>query len=644
MKFEPLEKRKLLSAWAPSSFDTLVDECSVAEVGQAFPGGEATQVCLEDHPDLIRLLESKAKSEEEWFLLLSGLVALMPTDTPKTTGNVIEFADNLVGKRPINRLKRDAVNYALRNKPLLRERVGMVLPRAHKRTKQQWIDLLESVIDRLPDGVPPTVSNIALHSGGILTAQMIRNAMMWHEIQAFKQGWMKRELEVPRSRDGWRTLLKQAVAELPAGVPPTSNEIDAFTFGQIGRTQIASAMHRFEIPYRDVGLVREVIVTKPKEEWRDLLKDRAQEVPPGASPTPYHVGPLVHERNGAEVVRDVVWYYDISFAEVDMVALPQTKAEWLEAIQRAKRNLRPGARPAPRSIATSSRHEFTLQELKQAMKSPDKGGFGITCGEAGLEKESRPKRSLQERLQIIKSTAQGVFQATGYYATPQEVSARLSRRYDEEFTATQVVSAIREADGITYEDLCMITSPHSPHAQVHSQAQAIGIQAEMLRGDEEGAGARLVAGRSRSLAPDARLDVEDAIFRARQRLPRDTGKLVDDVVAKLRSEADLLYDIDALAESLNKSPEQVQLTLQALHEVFGEGSWEHTPESRTMGEKETDRAVVGANRMSEEDNPIEVEPEGNETSARYPLFENGDPVERLLRHILTSSTACPDSC
>lgn len=638
MRFEPLEKRKLLSAWAAPSLDTLLDESPVAQVGHACPSGEEAQVRLEDHPDLIHLLENKAKCEEEWFLLLSGLVALMPAATPKTTGNVVEFADGLIGDRPVNRLKRDAVNFALRNKPLLRERVGMVLPRARKRTKQEWIDLLESVIDRLPDGFPPTVSNIASHSGGLLTPQMIRNAMMWHEIQAFKQGWMKREHEVPRSRDGWTMLLKQAVAELPAGVPPTSNEIEVLTFGQIGRTQIASAMHRFEIPYREVGLVREVIVAKPREAWMDLLKDRAKQVPPDASPTPYHVGPLVYERNGAEVVRDVVWYYDIDFAEVGMVALPQTKAEWLAAIQRARKNLIPGTRPAPRNIAASSRYEFTLPELKQAMKLPDKGGFGITYGEAGLEKELGTKRSLEERLQMIEGAARDIFEATGYYATPQDVSAHLSRRHDEEFTATQVVTAIREADGVSYEDLSMITSKHGPHVQVHSQAQVIGIQGEMLRGDEEGAGARFVAGRSRSIAPDARLDVEDAIYRARLKLPDDTAKLVDDVVAKLRSESDLLYDIDALAESLNKPPEQVQLTLRALHEVFGEGSWEYDPESPAIDEKQAETPVNRSKRMSEEDDTPEAQPENGGPGSCYTDSDNDVPIDQLLRHIATSLT------
>ncbi len=588
MRFEPLEKRKLLSAWPAPSLDTPFDRSPVAEVGHVHPNGGESAIRLEDHPDLIHLLENKARDEEEWFLLLSGLIALMPAGAPKTTGNVVEFADRLIGERPINRLKRDATNYALRNKPRLRERVGMVLPRERKRTRQEWVDLLESVIDGLPDGIPPTVSNIASHSGGLLTVPMIRNAVMWHDIRAFKEGWMKREHEVPRSRAGWTTLLKQAVAELTAGIPPTSNAIEALTFGWIKRTQIASALHRFDIPYREAGLVREVILTKPRDEWIGLLKDRAREVPAAASPTPYHVGPLVYERNGAEVVRDIVWYYGIDYAEAGMVALPQTKAEWLAAIQRARGNLKPGARPVPPSLARSSRHEFTLQELKQAMKSPGKGGFGIAYGEAGIEREICAKRSLEERLEMIRGAAGEIFEATGSYATPQDVSAHLSRRHDEAMTATDVASAIREAGGMSYEDLYMITSKHSPHVQVHSQAQVIGIRGEMLPGDEDGAGARFIAGRSRSIAPDARLDVEDAICRARQRLPHDTAKLVDEVVVKLRMEADLLYDMDALAESLNRSPEQVQLTLQALHEVFGEGSWDYSPEPRAKDKKQAE--------------------------------------------------------
>ncbi len=578
MRFEPLERRKPLSAWPAPVLDPLADQSLVAEVGQACPSGGEAHAGLEDHPDLVRLLANKAKGEDEWFLLLSGLVALMPADTPKTTGNVVEFANGLIGDRPVNRLKRDAVNYALRNAPFLRERVGMVLPRERSRTRQEWIGLLEAVVHRLPDGIPPTVSNIASHSGGLLTVQMIRNAMMWHDIPAFKEGWMKREHEVPRSRNGWTTLLRQAVAELPAGVPPTSNEIETLTFGQIKRTQIASAMHRFDIPYREVGLVREVIVARPRDEWIGLLEDRARQVPPGASPTPYHVGPLVYDRNGAEVVRDVVWYYHIDLAEVGMVALPQTKAEWLAAIRRAGKNLKPGTRPVPRAIAKSSRREFTLRELKQAMKSPGRGGFGITYREAGLERQTDTKRSPEERLQMIERAAREIFEATGCYATPREVSARLSRRHGEGFTTAQVVRTIRQADGVSYEDLGMITSKHGPHVQVHSRAQVIGIQGELLDGDEEGAGARFVAGRSRWIAPHARLDVEDAICRARRRLPRDTAKLVDDVVAKLRLESDLLYDLDALAESLGKPPEQVQLTLQALHEVFGEGGWDCSPE------------------------------------------------------------------
>jgi hypothetical protein len=370
----------------------------------------------------------------------------------------------------------------------------------------------------------------------------------------------------------------------------------------------------------------------------DLLKDRAEEVPPGASPTPYHVGPLVYERSGAEVVRDVVWYYDIDFAEVGMVALPQTKAEWLAAIQRARQNLQPGTRPAPRNIAASSRYEFTLPELRQAMKSPDKGGFGITYGEAGLEKELGTKRCREERLQMIEEAAREIFEATGYYATPQDVSAHLSRKHDEEFTATQVVSAIREADGVSYEDLTMITSKHGPHVQVHSQSQVIGIQGEILDGDEDGAGARFVAGRSRSIAPDARLDVEDAIYRARLKLPDDTAKLVDDVVAKLRLESDLLYDIDALAESLNKSPEQVQLTLRALHEVFGEGSWEYDPESPAMDEKQSRATVKSSSRVSLEDDTLEMKPETDSPGSCCIDSESDVPIDRLLRHIATSLT------
>lgn len=632
MKFEQLERRKLLSAWPASLLDPCVDQGSVAEVSHAYSSGEETQIRLEDHPDLVRLLENKAKSEEEWFLLLSGLVALMPVATPKTTGNVVEFADNLIGDRPINALKRDSVNYALRNKPHLRQRVGMVLPRERKRTKEEWIKLFQSVINDLPDGIPATVSNIAFYSNGLLTVQKIRNAMMWHEIQAFKQGWMKREYEVPRSRGGWMTLLKQAIAELPAGTPPTCHEVEVLTFGQIKRTQIASAMHRFDVSYREVGLVREVIVTKTREAWRDLLQDRAKQVPQGVSPTPYHVGPLVYERNGAEIIRDVLWYYGIRYADVDMVPLPQTKGEWLEAIQRAKQNLKPGTRPVPRKIAKSSRKEFTFRELKQAMKSPDKGGVGITYEAAGLEKETRVRRSLEERMQMIKGAAQQLFETTGYYATPHDVSTLLRRKHDEQWTSSQVVSAIREAGVVAYEDLSMITSKHGAHVQVHSRAEAIGVQGELLAGDEDGVGAKFVAARSRFIAPDARLDVEDAIHRTRLRVPHDHGKLVDDVVAKLRSESDLLYDIDALAESLNKTPEQVQLTLQALHEVFGEGSWDHSLDSQAMDEEETEEAVSLSHGMSE----------GDKAGACYSVFENGAPVDRLLRQILNSLASCPD--
>jgi hypothetical protein len=532
---------------------------------------------LEDHPDLIRLLENKAKSEEEWFLLLSGLVALMSVDTTKTTGNVVEFANNLIGERPINSLKRDSVNYALRNKPVLRERAGMVLPRERKRTKREWTNLFKSVIDHLPDGISATVSNIASYSNGLLTVQMIRNAMAWHEIQAFQEGWMKREYEVPRSRDGWITLLTQAIAELPAGTPPTSNEIEVLTFGQITRTQIASAMHRFGISYRGVGLAREVILAKTREEWMELLRDRVKELPQGASPTAYRIGPLVYERNGVEIIRDVLWYYGIKYPEVDMVPLPQTQTEWIEAIQRAKQNLKPDTKPTPQNIAKSSRNEFTFRELGQAMKSPDKGGFGITYEKAGLEKEIKVKRSLEERIQMIDGAAQEIFDTTGYYATPQDVSTLLRKEHGEEFAATQIAAAIREAGVVSYEELNMITSKHGPLVQVHSEAQTIGVQGEMLDGDEDGTGAKFVAARSRSIAPDARLDVEDAICRTRLKLPHDKGKLVDDVVAKLRLESDLLYDIDALADSLDRTPEEVQLTLQALHEVFGEGSWRWTP-------------------------------------------------------------------
>lgn len=636
MRFEQLEKRALLSACAASSFDTQADESVFAEVGHAHPGGEETQACLEDHPDLVHLLNNKARSEEEWFLLLSGLVALMPTETPKTTGNVIEFAGNLIGKRPINPLKRDAVNYALRNKPLLRERVGMVLPRERKRTKKEWIGLLESVVDSLPDGIAPTVSNIASYSNGILTVQMIRNALMWHDIQAFKQGWMKREYEVPRSRDGWITLLKQAVAELPTCTPPTSNAIEALTFGQIKRTQITSALHRFDMPYREVGLVREAIVAKTREAWTDLLRDRVREVPRGASPTPYHVGPYVYERNGAEIIRDTLWYYGIKYAEVDMVPLPLTRAEWLESIQRAKQNLMPDKSPVPRNVAASSRNEFTFQELKQAMRPAGKGGFGITYEDAGLEKAVRVKRSLDERIQLIKSAAQEIFDTTGYFATPQDVSDLLSRTHDEEFTASQIASAIREAGVSFYEDLNMITSKHGPHVQVHSRAQSLGVQSEMLDGDEDGTGAKLVAARSRFAAPDARLDVEDAIHRTRLRLPHGDGKLVDEVVAKLRSESDLLYDIDALAESLDRTPEQVQLALQALHAVFGEGSWDHSSESLAMDEAETEAAVRPSNGMPEEDNIPEGKPHRDNTSACCLNSEDSAPADQLLRHILVS--------
>jgi hypothetical protein len=644
MRFESLEKRKLLSVGPVSTFDSLVDEGAVAEVGQATPGGEETQICLDDHPDLIHLLNNRAKSEEEWFLLLSGLVALMPVETPKTTGSVIKFAGSLIGTRPIHPLKRDSVNYALRNKPLLRERVGMVLPRERKRTKTEWITLLKSAVDSLPDGALATVSNIASYSNGFLTVQMIRNALMWHDIQAFKQGWMKREYEVPRSRHGWITLLKQAVAELPVGTPPTSNAIETLTFGQIKRTQIASALHRFDMPYREVGLAREVIVAKTREAWTDLLRDRTKAVPQGASPTPYHVGPLVYERNGAEIVRDTLWYYGIKYAEVDMVPLPLTRAEWLESIQRAKQNLKPDTSPVPRNVAASSRNEFTFQDLKHAMKPAGKGGFGITYEDAGLEREIRVKRSLDERIQMIKRAAQEIFDTTGCHATPQEVSELLNRTHDESFSASRIVSAIREAGVSSYEDLSMITSKHGPHVQVHSRAQVMGVQGEMLDGDEDGLGARFVAARSRSIAPDARLDVEDAIHRTRLRVPHGDGKLVDDVVAKLRLESDLLYDIDALAESLDRTPEQVQLALQALHEVFGEGSWDHTVESRAVDEEQPEAAVCVSNGVPEEDSPAEREPEGADPGACYSIPENGVPVDRLLRHIVTSLTRSPDCC
>lgn len=501
----------------------------------------------------------------------------MSVDTTKTTGNVVDFANSLIGERPINPLKRDSVNYALRNKPFLRERVGMVLPRERKRTKREWIHLLKSVIGHLPDGIPATVSNIAFYSKGLLTAQMIRNAVAWHDIRAFQEGWMEREYEVPRSRGDWITLLKQAIAELPATAPPTSNEIETLTFGQIKRTQIASAMHRFGISYREVGLAREVILTRTRDEWVELLRDRVKELPREASPTPYQVGPLVYERNGAEIIRDLLWYYGITYPEVGMVPVPQTQAEWLEAIERAKQNLDPGTKPTPANIARSSRNEFAFHELKQAMRSPGQGGFGITREKAGLEKDLRPKRSLEERIQMIEDAAQDIFDTTGYYATPQDVSDFLKKEHGEEFPATQIATAIRDAGVSSYEELNMITSKYGPHVQVHSTAQVIGLEGEMSDGDEDGLGAKVVAARARFVAPDARLDVEDAIFRTRLKLPHDQGKLVDDVVAKLRSESDLLYDIDALAESLDRPSEEVQVALRALHEVFGEGSWRWPP-------------------------------------------------------------------
>ncbi len=641
MRFEPLEKRKLLSAWAAPVPDALVDSSPVAEVGHPCPSGQDLQVHPQEHSDLLHLLGNKAKGDEEWFLLLSGLVALMPADTPKTTGNVVAFANGLIGNRPVNRLKRDAVNYALRKTPSLRERVGMVLPRARKRTRQEWIDLLESVIRRLPDGTPPTVSNIALHSDGLLTPQTIRNAIMWHELQPFKEGWMKRDHEVPRSREGWKTLLRHAVAELPAGVPPTSNEIETLTFGQIRRRQIASALHRFDLPYREVGLVRETIVAKPRQDWMDLLEDSAAALPAHVSPTPYHVGPRVCEKNGAEVVRDVLWYYDIDFAQVGMVPLPQTKAEWLAAIGRARKNLEPGTTPAPRAIAAGSRHEFTLPELKQAMKPLAKGGFGIRYEEAGLQRETPTKRSLEERLQLIESAAGEIFEATGDYATPQDVSAHLSRSLNERFTASQVVAVIRKADGVSYEDLNMITSKHGPHVQVHSRAQAIGLQGEMLDGDRDGVGARFVAGRSRSIAPDARLDVEDALLRARLMLPQDTARLVDDVVAKLRMESDLLYDIDALAESLNKSPEQVQLTLQALHEVFGEESWDDTPDAPPAAKAQAKTPSLPSAGMSQEARNRKAPPSHGPRESCPPDSEQPNPTDRLLRHLAVSLAQSP---
>lgn len=637
MRFEQLEKRALLSACAASSFDTQADESAFVEVGHAHPGGEETQVRLEDHPDLVHLLNNKAKGEEEWFLLLSGLVALMPSETPKTTGNVVKFAGNLIGKRPIHPLKRDAVNYALRNKPLLRERVGMVLPRERKRTKKEWIGLLESVIDSLPDGTAPTVSNIASYSNGILTVQMIRNALMWHDIQSFKQGWMKREYEVPRSRDGWATLLKQAIAELPTGTPPTSNAIETLTFGQIKRTQIASALHRFDMPYREVGLVREAIVAKTREAWADLLRDRVREIPQGASPTPYHVGPYVYERNGAEIIRDTLWYYGIKYAEVDMVPLPLTRNEWLESIRRAKQNLEPDQSPVPRNVAASSRNEFTLQELKQAMRPAGQGGFGITHEDAGLEKEIRVKRPLEERMRLIRSAAQEIFDTTGYLATPQDVSDLLCITQGEEFTASQIASAIREAGIRSYEDLNMITSKHGPHVQVHSRAQSLGVQSEMLDGDENGTGAMLVAARSRFIAPDARLDVEDAIHRTRLRLPDDHGKVVDEVVAKLRMEAELLYDIDALAESLDRTPEQVQSALQALHEVFGEGSWDHTSDPRAADDIEAATTVGSSNGLAEEEDDVsENRPHRDDASGCFSNSEDGVSAAQLLQRILSS--------
>jgi len=573
MRFERLENRSLLGAWAASSLDLPIDDSRVVEIGQPSPSGEDTPIRLDDHPDLVRLLENKAKGEEEWFLLLSGLVALMPVETPKTTGNVVGFANKLIGKRSIRPLKRDSVNYALRTKPFLRERVGMVLPRERRRAREEWIRLFKSAIDNLPDGVPPTVSNMAFYSDGHLTVQMIRNAMAWHDIDAFREGWMNREYEVPRSRDGWITLLRQAIAELPADTPPTPNAIEVLTFGQMGRAQIASAVHRFDIPFREVGLVREVVLTRARRSWTELLKDRVRELPHGASPTPYHVGPLVYERNGAEIVRDVLWYHGISYPDADMVPLPQTEAEWLEAIERAKQSLEPGVPPTPPAIAERSRHEFTLRDLKQAMRPCDKGGLGITYEQAGLEKEVRVRRSLEARIRMIEGAAQEIFETTGYCATSQDVSDLLSKRYDEEFSATQIAGAIREAGIGSYEEMNMITSKHGPHVQVHSRAEAIGIQGEMVEGDEDGTGATFVAARSRCIAPEARLDVEDAVYRTRLRLSPDRGELVDEVVAKIRLESDLLYDIDALADSLNRTPEQVESALQALHEVFGEGSW-----------------------------------------------------------------------
>ena len=573
MRFEPLEKRSLLGAWAASSLDLPVDDVRVVEIGHAHPGGDETPVRLEDHPDLIRLLENKARGEEEWFLLLSGLVALMPVETPRTAGNVVAFGNKLIGERPLNPLKRDSVNYALRNRPGLRERVGMVLPRERRRTKEEWIGLLKSAVGELPDGVEATVSNLAAHSDGRLTDQMIRNALAWHDIEAFREGWMQREYEVPRSRDGWMTLLKQAVAELPGSTPPTPNAIEVLTFGEMQRTQIANAVSRFDIAYREVGLVREVILTRTRTGWMELLKDFVAELPQDVSPTPYHVGPLVYERNGAEIVRDTVWYYDIPYPEVDMVALPRTEREWLEAIERAKQNLEPGTPSTPANIAKSSGREFTLQELRQAMRPSVKGGFGISYEEAGLEKEARVRRSLEERMQMIECAALEILETTGYYATPQDVSDFLQTEHGESLSASQIAGAIREAGIGSYEELNMITAKHGRRVEVHGRADAIGLQGELVDGDEDGVGASFVAARSRSLAPDARLDIEDAIYRTRQRLPDDRAKLVDEVIAKIRMESDLLYDIDALAESLNRPREQVQSAVQALHEVFGEGSW-----------------------------------------------------------------------
>ena len=214
---------------------------------------------------LIKLLEKKRRSREEWLVILKKSVALLPKGIPPTLKNVAQLLNGKVKgekntARNIARLlgykSPDNLRQILYKHSIGYKEIGMRRAISEPKSRQDWVEYLMAIRARLPARAPPTPRNVAGISNGELTDGDIRSVLSGGSITYEEIGMIRSKSE-GKSGQEWAVIIKDLVAKLSRGIEPTANNIASVSGGRFTALQLQRAIYSHTLSYEKLGLIRD---------------------------------------------------------------------------------------------------------------------------------------------------------------------------------------------------------------------------------------------------------------------------------------------------------------------------------------------------------------------------------------------------